>query len=146
MCKFSRYIWFGKEKPYSPRSGLPVAKYPPANPDRGMQLQWRVRFKENISQRRQRWIPKRLRQKTEFYLTQKNVSYNNLVSQRLSDKKIKVIKMQKNCLVLNNIGLPVKGKLLRSNSVLVFIVSASTIMQQYNLESCKDLWIAFYIM
>jgi len=40
--------------------------------------------------------PKTAASENRICLTQKNVSYNDLISQRLSDKKIKVIKMQKN--------------------------------------------------
>ncbi len=60
-------------------------------------------------------IEKRVRQKTGTLLT--NVQYNDLVSQRLNDKKMKVIKLKYFCHVLFKVGFPMKAMLIKANSV-----------------------------
>jgi hypothetical protein len=77
-----------------------------------------------------------------------NVQCNDLVSQRLSDKKIKVVKIYRNvyCHVLKNIGGLMRGKLLRSNSVLVcmrfrihcYVTESSKLLYYYGLKMNKN--------
>jgi hypothetical protein len=70
-----------------------------------------------------------------------NLPYNDLVSKRVYDKKMKVIKMFF-FHVLNNIDFPMKGTLTRSNSVLVCMrFKIHHYVTEHKIHNCSKTYI-----